>query len=219
MKDLRSILRLTYEQDLSVREISERLQISKSSVATYLLRAREAGLSWPLPPIYESQAALQRALFRRVGRPPQDLSEPEWPRVAHPDGYGYTWFCEKFEAYRRRANPTFRLCGVDSSLHLKQIEEKQRAIQVAILRRVQQREPAPFRVECHCRSRGVDGNKSAPYEATNLSSDDAEREVNQRLANPFAAKSSICCQPRNLYGRIMVVSIFDAATWGCPGFC
>ncbi len=61
--------RLTYEQDLSVREISERLQISKSSVATYLLRAREAGLSWPLPPIYESEAALQRALFRRVGRP------------------------------------------------------------------------------------------------------------------------------------------------------
>ena len=128
VKDLRSILRLTYEQGLSVRAISERLQISKTSVATYLLRAREAGLSWPLPPICESEAALQRALFRPVGRPPQDLSEPEWPwvaqelkrkgvtltllwqeyRTAHPDGYGYTWFCEKFDAYRRRANPTFR---------------------------------------------------------------------------------------------------------------
>ena len=82
VKDLRSILRLTYEQDLSVRAISERLQISKTSVATYLLRAREAGLGWPLPPIYESEAALQQALFRRVGRPPQDLNEPEWPRVA-----------------------------------------------------------------------------------------------------------------------------------------
>jgi transposase len=128
VKDLRSILRLTYEQCLSVRAISERLQISKTSVATYLLRAREAGLSWPLPPIYESEAALQQALFRRVGRPPEDLSEPEWPRVtqelkrkgvtltllwqeyraAHPDGYGYTWFCEKFAAYQRRAHPTFR---------------------------------------------------------------------------------------------------------------
>jgi transposase len=128
VKDLRSILRLTYEQGLSVRAISERLQISKTSVSTYLLRAREAGLSWPLAPIYESEAALQRALFRRVGRPPQDLSEPEWPRVAqelkrkgvtltllwqeyravHPDGYGYTWFCEKFDVYQRRANPTYR---------------------------------------------------------------------------------------------------------------
>ncbi len=28
-------------------------------------------------------------------------------RTAHPDGYGYTWFCEKFAAYQRRANPTF----------------------------------------------------------------------------------------------------------------
>ena len=71
---------------------------------------------------------LERALFRRVGRPPQDLSEPDWPvvaqelkrkgvtltllwqeyRAAHPDGYGYTWFCETFGAYQRRAHPTFR---------------------------------------------------------------------------------------------------------------
>ena len=58
VKDLRSILRLTHEHGLSVRAISERLQISKTSVATYLLRAREAGLSWPLPPIYEGEAAL-----------------------------------------------------------------------------------------------------------------------------------------------------------------
>lgn len=62
VKDLRSILRLTYEQGLSVRAISERLQISKTSVATYLLRARETGLSWPLPPIYESEAAVTACL-------------------------------------------------------------------------------------------------------------------------------------------------------------
>ena len=65
MKDLRSILRLTYEQGLSVRAISERLQLSKTSVATYLLRAREVGLICPLPPIYADEAALQRALFER----------------------------------------------------------------------------------------------------------------------------------------------------------
>lgn len=128
VKDIRTILRLTYEHGLTVRAISERLQISKTSVSTYLLRAREAGLSWPLPAGYESDAALERALFRRVGRPPRDLSEPDWPRVAqelkrkgvtlsllwqeyraaHPDGYGYTWFCERYGDYRRRANPTFR---------------------------------------------------------------------------------------------------------------
>jgi DNA-binding transcriptional regulator LsrR (DeoR family) len=45
VKDIRSILRLTHEQGLSVRAVSERLKISKTSVATYLLRARETGLS------------------------------------------------------------------------------------------------------------------------------------------------------------------------------
>ena len=82
VKDLRTILRLTHEHGLSVRAISERLGLSKTSVATYLLRAREAGLSWPLPPDSASDAALVEALFRRVGRPPQDLSEPDWPYVA-----------------------------------------------------------------------------------------------------------------------------------------
>ena len=50
VRDIRTILRLTHEQGLSVREVAERLKISKTSVSTYLLRAREAGLScWPLP--------------------------------------------------------------------------------------------------------------------------------------------------------------------------
>ena len=68
VRDLRTILRLAHEHGLSVRAISERLQLSKTSIATYLLRAREAGLIWPLPPDYASDAALERVLFRRMGR-------------------------------------------------------------------------------------------------------------------------------------------------------
>ncbi len=129
VRDVRSILRLSFAQGLSVREISERLKLSKTTVATYLLRAREAGLaSWPLPPGYEEDAALERVLFRRKGRPPRDGREPDWPtiaselkrkgvtlsllwqeyRAAHPEGYGYTWFCESFRAFERRARPTYR---------------------------------------------------------------------------------------------------------------
>jgi len=121
-------LRLTHEQGLSVREVSERLKISKTTVSTYLLRAREAGLSrWPLPPGHDD-ATLERLLFGRAGRPPQDLSEPDFAliarelkrkgvtltllwqeyRAAHPDGYGYTWFCEHFAAFERRTSATFR---------------------------------------------------------------------------------------------------------------
>lgn len=29
-------------------------------------------------------------------------------RAAHPDGYGYTWFCEHFAAFERRTSATFR---------------------------------------------------------------------------------------------------------------
>lgn len=83
VKDIRSILRLTFEQELSMRAVSERLKMSKTSVSTYLLRAREAGLAvWPLPPGVDDDEVLEQRLFRRMGRPPRDSDEPNWPKVA-----------------------------------------------------------------------------------------------------------------------------------------
>ena len=127
VRDLRSILRLTHEQGLSIRAVSERLGLSKTTVSTYLLRAREAGLAWPLPSDFDD-AAIERLVFRRVGRPPQDLNEPDWPliareikrkgvtllllwqeyRAAHPDGYGYTWFCGRYLASIKRTRVSLR---------------------------------------------------------------------------------------------------------------
>jgi transposase len=63
-----------------------------------------------------------------MGRPPRDTTEPDWQlisremkrksvtllllwqeyREAHPDGFGYTWFCDKFGAHEKRANPAYR---------------------------------------------------------------------------------------------------------------
>ncbi|BCG97322.1 putative transposase y4bL/y4kJ/y4tB [Mesorhizobium sp. 131-2-1] len=129
MRDIRSILRLTHDQGLSVREVAERLKISKTSVSTYLLRAREAGLTgWPLLPGYDDDAKLERLLFGRAGRPPLDLSEPDWAaiarelkrkgvtlallwheyRAAHPNGYGYSWFCDRFALFEQRTSAVFR---------------------------------------------------------------------------------------------------------------
>ncbi len=103
--------------------------MSKTSVSTYLLRAREAGLAvWPLPPGVDDDEVLEQRLFRRMGRPPRDSDEPNWPKVAselkrkgvtlnllwqeyreaHPDGYGYTWFCCRFADHESRAKPTYR---------------------------------------------------------------------------------------------------------------
>jgi len=129
VQDIRTILRLTHEQGLSVREIGLRLKLSKTTVATYLLRAREAGLNcWPLPLGRDDDTTLEAALFQRMGRPARDLHEPNWADVAtelkrkgvtlvllwqeyrasHPDGYGYTWFCEQFRAFESRTSPSFR---------------------------------------------------------------------------------------------------------------
>lgn len=59
-----------------------RLKLGKTAVATYLLRACEAGLNrWPLPPERDDDAALEAALFQRVG-PPRNLAEPERTKVA-----------------------------------------------------------------------------------------------------------------------------------------
>ena len=79
VQDIRRILRLTHEQGLSVREVSQRLKLSKTTVATYLHRAREAGLnSWPLPAGRDDDATLQAALFQQAGRPARDDAEPDW---------------------------------------------------------------------------------------------------------------------------------------------
>ena len=129
VQDIRTILRLTHEQGLSAREVAVRLQLSKTTVATYLNRAREAGLNcWPLPTGRDDDATLKRVMFQRVGRPPRDLTEPDWPkmvaemkrkgvtllllweeyRAAHPDGYGYTWFCGCYREFENRISPRYR---------------------------------------------------------------------------------------------------------------
>jgi transposase len=52
-------------------------------VATELNRAREAGLNcWPLPKGRDDDTMLKQVLFQQVGRPPRDLTEPDWPKMA-----------------------------------------------------------------------------------------------------------------------------------------
>lgn len=71
VKDIRSILRLTFEQELPVRAV-------KTSVSTYLLRAREALRS----PGLDDDEIVEQRLFRRMGRPPHGADEPAWPKMA-----------------------------------------------------------------------------------------------------------------------------------------
>ena len=47
MRKIKEVLRLKYDCGLSAREIARSCQVSRSTVADYLMKAQAAGLSWP----------------------------------------------------------------------------------------------------------------------------------------------------------------------------
>ena len=128
MRKIRDVLRLKFESGLSERVIARSLSLSNGSVNSYLQRARMAGLGWPLPEGLDD-TALELLLF-----PPapavaaQARPTPDWTlvdkelrrrgvtlallweeyRTAHPNGFGYSWFCEHYGAFKSRLRPTMR---------------------------------------------------------------------------------------------------------------
>ena len=128
MRHIRELLRLKFENGLSGRLIAASLGLSKGAVHDYLGRLAAAGLSWPLPE-YLSDTELERRLFPgppsagSAGRP-----EPNWAyvdaelrrkgvtrsllwqeyRADRPEGYGYSWFCQHFDAWKDRVTATMR---------------------------------------------------------------------------------------------------------------
>src|SRR5262249_38081144 len=95
--------------------------------ADYLVRARAAGLGWPLPAAMDD-ADLEARLFPAaprpaVARPPPDFGavhtelrrkggtlELLWVeyRERHPDGYGYSQFCNLYRHWQRRVDVVMR---------------------------------------------------------------------------------------------------------------
>jgi transposase len=127
MRRIRDVLRLKHDSGLSERLIARTLQVSNGAVNSYLQRARVAGLTWPLPDSLDDDA-LERLLFPPAHPKADARPGPDWTyverelrrrgvtrallweeyRAAHPDGFGYSWFCEQYEAWKARARPTMR---------------------------------------------------------------------------------------------------------------
>ncbi len=117
MRKIREYLRLRFEVGLSARQIAASLQVSRSSVGEYARRFAAAGLSWPLPDAL-SDRELERWLFPPPPAVPADTRVvPDWTvvhqelrrpgvtlmllweeyRAEHPEGFGYRWFCKRYE--------------------------------------------------------------------------------------------------------------------------
>lgn len=127
MRKVREVLRLRLQCGLSKRQIAASCQIGLGTVYEYVRRARDAGLCWPLPEGLDD-AELERLLFP----PPKPASAarplPDWPRVGrelrrkgvtllllwyeyraqHPDGYGYSRFCELYNQWAGTVDPRMR---------------------------------------------------------------------------------------------------------------
>ncbi len=128
MRKIRDVLRLKYGLGRSHREIAGILGISHSTVDGYVRRAREAGVSCPLPEGLDD-GSLDAALY--PARPPSRVPrpEPDWERVhrelarhkgvtlqlpwleyreAHPDGYQYSRFRDRYRQWRGRLDVVLR---------------------------------------------------------------------------------------------------------------
>ncbi len=127
MRKIRDVLRLS-AAGMSKRKIAASLGVSATAARDCIRRARRAGLGWPLP-----EGLTDEALELRLYPPPAVAAkdrrpQPDWAavhrelrrpgvtlqllweehRAVHPDGYGYSRFCELYRAWEARLSPTMR---------------------------------------------------------------------------------------------------------------
>ena len=128
MRKVREVLRQRYACGASERVIAVSLGIGRTAVGEYIRRAAVIGITWPVPDELDD-AALERKLFAPAGyNPPRSKPLPDWAHVhaelrrrgvtlallwqdyrgQHPDGYGYSRFCDLYGEWRRGVTATMR---------------------------------------------------------------------------------------------------------------
>ena len=126
MRKSKEILRLKWGQGRRNRHIARALEVGVGSVSRVVKRAAAVGLDWERVEAL-SEAELEARLYgaeRKELRAP--LPDPRWMAVElkqpgvtlqllhveyrerHPDGYGYTQFCEYYRRWARRQRVVMR---------------------------------------------------------------------------------------------------------------
>lgn len=128
MRKLREIIRLKLQAGQSGRAIARSCALSPSTASQYLGRIALAGLTWPLPPELDDDAALERLLFPDEHHPVSNRPEPDWAWIhtelqrrhvtkmllwqeykeATPVGLQYSQFCERYLRWARPLSATMR---------------------------------------------------------------------------------------------------------------
>lgn len=129
MRKIREVLRLKFGCKMPNRAIARSVVVSHDTVREYVRRATSAGLGWQLPEGLDD-ATLYEQLFPKPERASSSaIPLPDWPavqgqlkkkgvtrrlvwqeyRAEEPTGYGYSRFCELYDAWRRQLEPVMRL--------------------------------------------------------------------------------------------------------------
>jgi transposase len=128
VRKIREILRLKYLHQASERAIAKSCSVARSTVADYLRRAQDAGLSWPLPVDLDDES-LESLLYPPPPPVPDEgRPQPDWDyvhkelrrkgvtrfllwqeyRVSTTAGLQYSRFCELYQQWRGRQDPVMR---------------------------------------------------------------------------------------------------------------
>ena len=128
MRKVKEVLRLRFELGLDYRQIAGSCRVSHVTVGKYLSRFAAAGLSWPLPADIDDGELMRRlhGTTKVETAPLRPLPDPAelhrelrrkgvtlqglWQeyREDHPEGYGYTQFCEHYHRFEQRLRPSLR---------------------------------------------------------------------------------------------------------------
>lgn len=127
MRKIREALRLRSE-GFSARQIAKSLSLGRATISDYIRRVDVEGLTWPLPNAL-SDADLERLLFPRTAGDLRGVfPQPDWSyihtelrrkgvtlsllweeyRGVHPDGYGYSRYCELYTRWEGKLSPVMR---------------------------------------------------------------------------------------------------------------
>ena len=128
MRKVKEVLRLKFDGGQTNRRIARSCRISRPTVADYLLRFEEAGLAGPAAATLDD-ATMEQKLFPAAPTPsPPQRTVPEWGHVhrelrgkgvtltllwheyklAYPDGYQYSWFCDQYRAWSAKLDVVMR---------------------------------------------------------------------------------------------------------------
>ena len=128
MRKVTEVLRLKWANGFSERKIARSCGMARSTVAEYLRRAKEAGLTWPLPEGLDD-ASLERQLFPPAcALPGEKRPVPVWAdthrdmkrkgvtlfllwqeyKELYPDGFQYSQFCYRYRDWQGKLDIVMR---------------------------------------------------------------------------------------------------------------